>query len=173
MNYMEANITTASNRRRRNTSAEEALSLRDIFDTFVGNWIWFLISVIICLAVARLYLATKSNVYQRQAVMLVKDDSGQSGSRRSNISTDALMQLNGVLAGSSVKNEVYILHSFQLAQEVARNLQLDIMYSMRQGLRDVSLYDNRPFTIEFIRTSKCLQTLCSLSTASAAALFPK
>ena len=146
----ETNNTSARARRVKNAGIEETLSFRDILDTFVSNWVWFLVSVIICLAVARLYLATKSNVYQRQAVMLVKDDNGQSSGRRSNISTDALMQLNGVLAGASVKNEVYILHSFQLAQEVARNLQLDVMYNIRSGLRNVSLYDNRPFTVNFI-----------------------
>ena len=147
---MEANNNTVRNRTRKNASGvEETLTLRDILDTFLANWVWFLISVVICVAVSRLYLATKSNVYQRQAVMLVKDDNGQSGSRRSNISTDALMQLNGVLAGASVKNEVYILHSFQLAKEVAKNLQLDVMYSIRMGLRTVSLYDNRPFSVQF------------------------
>ena len=147
---MEANNNTVRNRTRKNASGvEETLTLRDILDIFLANWVWFLISVVICVAVSRLYLATKSNVYQRQAVMLVKDDNGQSGSRRSNISTDALMQLNGVLAGASVKNEVYILHSFQLAKEVAKNLQLDVMYSIRMGLRTVSLYDNRPFSVQF------------------------
>ena len=103
---MNSNNTAARNQRRKNTGIEETLTLRDILDTFLDNWIWFVISVIISLALARLYLATKSNVYQRQAVMLVKDDSGTNGGRRSNISTDALMQLNGVLAGASVKNEV-------------------------------------------------------------------
>lgn len=148
---MEANSNTAiRNRRTKNTGIEETLTLRDILDIFVLNWGWFLISVIICLVLARLYLATQSNVYQRQAVMLVKDDNGQSSGRRSAISTDALMQLNGVLAGASVKNEVYILHSFQLAQEVAKNLQLDVMYNIRSGLRNVSLYDVRPFTVNFI-----------------------
>ena len=133
---MEVNNNTAArSRRRKNTNTEETLTLRDILDIFVDNWYWFLISAILCVVASRLYLATKSNVYQRQAVMLVKDDNGQGGSsRRSNISTDALMQLNGVLAGASVKNEVYILHSFQLAQEVAKNLQLDVMYSIRYGL---------------------------------------
>ena len=148
---MEANSnnTAARNRNRKNTGLEESLTMRDVLDTFVDNWGWFLLSVIICLALSRLYLATKSNIYQRQAVMLVKDDGGQGG-RRSNISTDALMQLNGVLSGASVKNEVYILHSFQLAQEVARNLKLDVMYSIRSGLRNVSLYNNRPFSVEFM-----------------------
>lgn len=148
---MEANsnnTATGRNRNRKNATAEETLTLRDILDTFVAHWGWFLLSVIIFLALGRLYLATKSNVFLRQAVMLVKDDGGQ-GARRSNISTDALMQLNGVLAGASVKNEVYILHSFQLAQEVARDLQLDVMYSVRSGLRNVSLYDVRPFTVQF------------------------
>ena len=83
MENSSKNGATARVRRRGNTSIEETLTLRDILDTFVGNWFWFLLSVIICLAAARLYLATKSNVYQRQAVMLVKDDSGQGGGRRS------------------------------------------------------------------------------------------
>ena len=148
------NQTSLRNRRQKNAAnssgLEEALTLRDILDTFVGNWVWFFLSVVICIAVAKLYLATKSNIYQRQAVMLVKDDNGQSSGRRSAIGTDALMQLNGVLAGASVKNEVYILHSFQLAQEVAKNLNLDVMYNIRVGLRNVSLYNDRPFTVEFI-----------------------
>ena len=149
---MEAdnNNTSVRNRRQKNSNVEETLTLRDILDTFVANWVWFLLSVILCLFLAKLYLATQSSVYQRQAVMLVKDDNGQSSGRRSGISTDALMQLNGVMVGASVKNEVYILHSFQLAQEVARNLKLDVMYSVRAGLRNVSLYDNRPFTVDFI-----------------------
>lgn len=149
MEAISNNISSHS-RRRNTTGIEEAFTLRDIIDIIKNNWGWFVISIIVCLGLARLYLATKNNVYQRQAVMLVKDDSGQSSGRRSNISTDALMQLNGVLAGSSVKNEVYILHSFQLAQEVAKNLKLDVMYSVHSGLRDVSLYDNRPFSIEFV-----------------------
>ena len=130
---------------------ENTLSLRDILDIFIFNWKWFVISAIICLAIGRLYLATQPNIYQRSAVMLVKDDSNtpHSSSSRGK-GTDALMQLNGVMMGSSVKNEVYILHSFQLAQEVAKDLQLDVMYSIRKGLRNISLYKNRPFTVDFI-----------------------
>lgn len=137
-------------RQRRRANTEDAISLRDILDTFLHHWLWFVVSAILFVAAARVYLATKNNVYQRQAVMLVKDDNSGSGGRRSNISTDALMQLNGVLAGTSVQNEVYILHSFQLACEVARQLQLDVTYGMKSGLRTISLYDERPFTINFI-----------------------
>ena len=146
-----AESQVSSRQRMRNRGNEEMFSLRDILDIFLNNWKWFLLSVIVCVGLARLYLASKSYVYQRQAVMLVKDDASGSGGRRSNISTDALMQLNGVLAGASVKNEVYILHSFQLSQEVARNLHLDVMYNFKKRLKNISLYDNRPVTVDFLQ----------------------
>ena len=90
--------------------SEDMLSLREFLDMFLGNWKWFLFSAILCVALGRLYLATQSYVYQRQAVMLVKDNNGGT-TRRGAIGNDALMQLNGVMMGSSVKNEVYILRT--------------------------------------------------------------
>ena len=59
------------------------------------------------------------------------------------------MQLNGVMGNTSVKNELYILRSYQLMQEVVKDLQLDIQYTCKQGLRTVSLYKERPFTVTF------------------------
>lgn len=130
-------------------NADDMLSLREILDMVLGNWKWFVLSAIVALAIARVYLATKPNIYQRQAVMLVKDDAG-GGGRRAAVGTDALMQLNGVMAGSSVKNEVYILRSHQLMREVVRNLHLDVLYTMKKRLQDVSLYDVKPFEIQFM-----------------------
>lgn len=130
-------------------TVDESLSLRDILDIFLINWKWFLLSAIVCVGLARLYLATKPRIYQRLAVMLVKEDGGMGG-RRVGVSTDALMQLNGVMAGTSVKNEVYILQSNQLMQEVVRTLKLDVSYSCKKGLRQVSLYDKKPVSVEFL-----------------------
>ena len=101
---------------------EDMLSLRDILDIFTSHWKWFVLSIIVCLVLGRLYLARQPRIYKRSAVMLVKDD-GTSGSR-SRGGTDALMQLNGVMTGSSVKNEVYIIQSHQIMKEVVRQLQL-------------------------------------------------
>ena len=138
-------------RMRNNKGADDMLSLRDILDIFLANWKWFLLSAIVCVVLSRVYLASQLFVFQRQAVMLVKDDASGATGRRSSISTDALMQLNGVLAGTSVKNEVYILHSFQLSQEVARNLHLDVLYNYREHLRNHSLYNERPVTVDFLQ----------------------
>lgn len=127
------------------------LSLRDILDIFVYNWKWFVLSVIFCLIVGRLYLYTKPKIYKRSAVMLVKDDagSGSTTSSRSRGGTDALMQLNGVMMGTSVKNEVYILQSHQIMKQVVRNLHLDVYYTHRHHFQTRNLYHTRPFTVRF------------------------
>lgn len=148
---MEKNINIGQNKtvpQPNQQETEEGISLRDFLEIFINNWQWFLASVIICVVCTRIYLATKPYIYQRQAVMLVKE-SGGGGARRNGISTDALMQLNGVMTGSSVKNELYILRSHLLMKEVARVLHLDVLYSYRNGLQIVSLYDDRPFDIQF------------------------
>ena len=131
---------------------EEAtsISLREILDIFVYNWKWFVLSVIACLALSRLYLATQPRIYQRQAVMLVKDDNGTGRSRGSSIDPSALMALNGVMSGSSVKNEVYILRSHQLLMEVAKQLNLDVLYEHEKSLRNAPLYEAKPFDVRFV-----------------------
>ena len=129
---------------------DDMLSLRDILDIFIYNWKWFLLSVILCLIAGRIYLYTRPKIYKRSAVMLVKDDSGsQQSSSRSRGGTDALMQLNGVMMGSSVKNEVYILQSHQIMMQVVRDLHLDVYYSHSHHLQTRNLYAARPFTVQF------------------------
>lgn len=124
------------------------MSLRDIVDIFSSHWKWFAASVIICLAVGKVYLDMQPRIYKRSAVMLVKDDGSTSG-RASRTGTDALMQLNGVMMGTSVKNEVYILQSHQIMKEVVRQLHLDVTYRYKHRLRTMSLYDVKPFTAQF------------------------
>lgn len=135
------------NKNKQTKNVDEIFTLRDIFDLFVLNWKWFLLSVVLCVVVTRLYLASKPWVFQRQAVMLVKDEG--TGGRRSIGASDALMQLNGVMMGTSVKNEVYILQSYQLLQQVVKKLRLDVTYDCKEGLQTVSLYDVKPFEISF------------------------
>lgn len=135
--------------KKQKSQVEDMISLRDILDIFIFNWKWFVLSILICLALSRLYLATQLNIYQRSAVLLVKDDNSGNSSARSARGTDALMQLNGVVMGTNVKNEVYVLQSHQLMKDVVRQLHLDIRYLYRSHLRTHSLYVTKPFTAEF------------------------
>ena len=130
---------------------ESVVSLREIFDMFFFNWKWFVLSVIVCVGLGYLYLKTQPNVYQRQAMMLVKEE-GMGSRRSSAMGTDALMQLNGVISGASVANEVYVLSSHLLMKQVAKDLNFNVLYTLDGRLRDESLYDVRPFTVKFEET---------------------
>lgn len=52
---------------------EGGINFRDMVDLVLANWYYFVLSVIICVGAAYFYLLTIQPVYQRQAVMLVKD----------------------------------------------------------------------------------------------------
>ena len=102
---------------------ENFFSLRDLLETVQTKWVYFLLSVLIFGALSWLYLSSRTPLYQRHAVILVKDDAtGSTSSKRSALNTTSLMQLNGVLGGTSVKNELYILRSYQLMREVSDRL---------------------------------------------------
>ena len=124
---------------------ENVITLRDILELFLNNWYWFITSVVLCLVVAWLYLSAVSPVYQRAAVMLVKSDNQ---SPQNDLS--AMLELSGIPGGSSVENEVYILRSYQLLNDVVQRLHLDIDYIVRNGLRHDHLFDELPFEIHFL-----------------------
>ena len=125
---------------------EGGINFRDMVDLVLANWYYFVLSVIICVGAAYFYLLTIQPVYQRQAVMLVKDKE-KSGSDMS-----AMLEMNGGIAGSGVDNEIYILRSHQLLREVVSRLSLDVNYMEEGLLRDTPLYAESPVTVHFIDT---------------------
>ncbi len=150
-NRRNMNANSATYRRPAGENVDENFfSLRDLLETVQTKWVYFLISVLIFGALTWLYLSTRTPLYQRHAVILVKDDatSGTS-SKRSALNTSSLMQLNGVLGGTSVKNELYILKSYQLMREVVKKLGLDVQYNYKYRMRNIALYKERPVTVEF------------------------
>ncbi|MCF0197638.1 MAG: hypothetical protein HUK03_10520, partial [Bacteroidaceae bacterium] len=143
---MENNPTSnTSMADRRGQMIDDEISIRELFDYFLLYWPWFLLSAAVCGTLMFFYLLKTPNVYERQAVLLSKEKP----KGRMDTSTEALMQLNGVMLDSEVKNEMYILQSFPLAQDVVRSLHLDVSYTNISHYRKVSLYDERPFTVEF------------------------
>lgn len=137
---METQTTT-----NKKTSQEEFISLRDLIELFLGRWYWFVLSVAVCLGIAWIYLSSVSPVYLRSAVMLVKSEKQNTGAELSQ-----MLEINGLSGGNSIENEIYILRSYQLLQEVVRRLSLDVSYTVRNGLRDENLFDNQPFEVRFL-----------------------
>ena len=129
-----------------NTRVEESeLNLGDILQTVLANWYWFVLSVVVCAGAAFLYLKWTPKVYTRTASVLIKDDA-----KGGAMSESAAFEDLGLFGTKrNVDNEVLVFKSRRLMTEVARNLHLDVSYTVKDGLRTVELYTQSPVQLSF------------------------
>ena len=126
--------------------AHRTVSFREVFDKSVGNWFWFVISVLLFLGVGAFYLLSTSPVYHREATVLIKD--ARRGSAASELS--AFADIAGISTRRSVDNELYVLQARRLMMEVVDRLNLTVNYQIKSGLRTNTLYKNSPLDIAFV-----------------------
>ena len=101
---------------------ESSFDIKTIFTLLVLNWPWFLVSIIIFISGAYLYLRYQDPVYQVSAKMLIKDEVNN---RRGSNQALANMQDLGIITNSTgLDNEIEILKSRILAYEVVKDLNL-------------------------------------------------
>ena len=121
------------------------LTIREFVEMVLKNWYWFIISIIICGAIALFYLGSTPNKYMRTATVLVKD------SRKGSVSE--ITAFNDVLGGisrRSVDNEIHIFKSRHLMEQVVKRYDLDTRYNTTNGLRTIDMYGRMPVTIKFV-----------------------
>ncbi len=124
---------------------ERGINLKQFLFLCLYNWKWFVISVIICLGLAFLYIKHTAPTYTRNALVMIRtDEKGTSMSANS-----AMLQDLGINNGNSpVDNEIAIIGSPDLMRDVVRRLRLNISYSTRKGIRTEDLYGSTlPVTV--------------------------
>lgn len=129
--------------------AEEEKSSIDfaaIYTALILNWKWFLVSLIICLGVAVIYLRYTTPIYRASAKLLIKDDDqSKMGGRNTALNTSTL----GMISNSNgVDNELEILSSRSIAAQAVRDLKLYVSYSQKGRVKDVILYKNQPINVD-------------------------
>ena len=123
------------------TSRIEDFQIVQLLEKYLKNWPWFVLSVILCLGLAFLYLKSTPKQYKRAAAVLIKDDYQQD--------ITAAFSGNSYLINTNVSNELEAFKSPQLAQEVVRRLKLNISYVTKEGLRNIDLYTQSPIIAVF------------------------
>ena len=98
---------------------EQTISLTDLFRNIRARWTWFVISIIIVIFLATIYLLRATPMYTRTTDILLKDDTTQ------NFNTDVstIMGLNTVPA--SILNEMFVLSSPEVMEQVVSRLDLN------------------------------------------------
>lgn len=116
-----------------------------IYTTLVLNWKWFVLSLIICLGIAAIYLRYTTPIYQANAKMLIKEEDNYRRGRNSALNTSTL----GMMTNSAgIENEMEILSSLSLAEQAVRDLKLYTIYTSEGRVKDVLMYQNQPIDVD-------------------------
>lgn len=126
---------------------EETFNLKDWLSRMFRLWPWFLLSLLVCLSLAYLYLYKTDPVYKALASIMVNDE------KKGGVLIDDSKLKEIGLAGHSklMENEMEILKSYDLMQDVVDSLQLFVSIKKVTGSKDIEVFDsNIPFTIEIV-----------------------
>ncbi len=122
------------------TTSKSGLRIQEFLFICLEHWWWFVISIVVCMACAFVYLKKTAPTYEKSASILIKTDS-----QGRTISTSASMFEDlGISAGnSSTIDEVQVIKSPDLMREVVRRLNLNMSYTTEGKFRTINLYGSQ------------------------------
>lgn len=119
-----------------------------IYTVLILNWKWFVLSLIICMGAAHIYLRYATPIYQSAAKLLIKDDEGSRSSFKCGNSIMSATNLGIISNSNGIDNEMEILKSRTLAQQTVYDLKLYVNYRHEGKLKDHILYGNQEVNID-------------------------
>lgn len=124
---------------------EQDFHLQTYIRRYLRYWYLFPVFIALALIAAFFYLQVTQPVFSSKTSILIKDEQkGLGGSQG-----DMLSELSNQFGGNKlVENELEILKSQTLMEQVVKDLNLDVSYSTKIGLRTVSLYGKSPIRIK-------------------------
>lgn len=115
-----------------------------IYTTLILNRKWFVLSLIICLGAAHIYLRYATPIYQAAAKLLIKEE--QNGRRGNSIQSSANL---GIISNSNgIDNEMEILKSRTLAQQAVYDLKLYTTYRHEGRIKDHLIYGEQEVNVD-------------------------
>lgn len=126
---------------------KSSFDFQTIYTTLVLNWKWFLLSLIICLGSAAIYLRYSTKIYQATEKLLIKDDE-TSGRRGGANNIQNVTNLGFITNSNGIDNEMEILTSHSLAAQTVRDLKLYVNYKLEGRVKDHLLYKTQPITVD-------------------------
>lgn len=126
-------------------ASNEKIDIGHIIAALRRKWWAFLLSLIVCLSLAGVYLYVKHSVYSIHAKVLVAYDEGSGSMGASMLQS---LSLGGV-GGSNVEDEVLVMSAHSIKNQAIKELGLNRSYYSPDGyLKKKYYYNNSPLKIE-------------------------
>lgn len=125
---------------------ESSFNLRTVFTLVILNWPWFIISLVIFISGALIYLRYAEPTYRMSVKMLIKEENNN---RRSSNQMLSNMQEFGFISNSAgIENEVEILKSRILALDAVKDLRLYTEYWAKGKVIKSLQYKSQPINVD-------------------------
>lgn len=130
----------------KDTSSEESINLKQLLFNYLRYWKWFLLSILLCFAIAKLYLRYSVPIYKASATLLIKDE--KSGGLSSELSVFKELDLLG--SGSkNIDDEIEVLRSRSLAEKTIKKGTFNIKYILEGRIKSFDAYGENLIKIQF------------------------
>lgn len=126
-----------------NKDQQEEISIVEIFFHYLRYWKWFLLSIGVCLLMSFLYLKYATRNYKIQSLVLIKDD--QKG--RPSMDFNAFADLGIVAPTNNFDNEIQLLLSNNLMQQVIDSLKIYVSYYKQGKVKYTEIYKSTPIFV--------------------------
>lgn len=138
-----------------NQEEQSALDFQTIYSTLILNWKWFLLSIVLCCALAVAYVKLAPKVFQSSTKILIKDDDSKKSGGAAGAAAAAMSNLSlGFMSSSNgIDNESEILNSRYLVQQAIKNLKLYAEYRHGGMLVDTLIYSKQEVNVDMDTTS--------------------
>ena len=137
-----AQATQSAQPKKRTTAT---IPISAYFKACLRNWYWFVISVVLFTSIAYLYSKSQPFLYNSNALILLKSKDSNNATQ-----TQAFSDL-GIQGNTFMPNEIYMIRSTDVMENVVKNLGINVQYYGHVFLRDVNIYRSSPVTVTPLR----------------------
>lgn len=131
-------------------------SIKDQIRPYLRVWPWIILSALIGIGIAAVYLRYSTSVYSASATILIKDTQSGGGLSEMGALGDISLLGNNY---NSLENEIAILKSKQLMKKVVDELDLNVFYKSEGRFKTTNIYKNTSITVALVDdTSNALES---------------
>lgn len=129
---------------------------KDFINICIRKWRWFVASVVTLLVLAIMFLLVVPPKYERQATVLIKDETSGGGLLSSMMGNMGMLAgMAGINIQSNVLNEMEIINSPGMLSKVIDRIGLEVRYQAYDGLMKRDLWqETLPIKVSFPQIGK-------------------
>jgi tyrosine-protein kinase Etk/Wzc len=124
-----------------------AFNLRQNFYNYIRHWRWFVVSGLLSLLIAFIYLRYATPQFSSSTSILVKDD--KKGGVMSELSAFSDMGF-GSSVKSNVDNEIEVLKSRTIVESTVKALELNVSIFEKGFVNTIDVYKREPINVHFV-----------------------